>query len=596
MSHPLKQPLAWLYQTMTQSSPRYRWFWLGVSLLFAVYYGWLTLQQAFAGTYVVQDDARQHVFWMQRFIDPDLFPNDLIADYFQGVAPLGYAGLYRLAATVGLPPLLFSKILPPILGLLTAWLVYEISWTLLPVPLASFIASVSFSQSVWYSSEHGSATPRAFLYPLMLAFIYFLMRQKPWLYLGSLILLALFYPQIALVCLGVLAIRLLDWKNRRLSFTSNRVIYIQFTLGFCAVAGILLYAQGQADFGPVISRAEAITMREFQPGGRNAFFFDGLYFWLHDRGGFLHRRGFTPAMIIAGAVLPLLLWMPIRSRWRSQINSQVWVLFQLLLASLGLFILAHLVLFELHLPSRYSSHSLRAILGVACGVSWVIILDDLSTLISAIRQHQHGQSAAQQPNYRSFLKQAVFVSLSSLLIVFIVIYPSTFFERFPRVGYYDFSDSARLYEYFAAQPKATLVASLSGQAGNIPMFSGRAVLVSGEHALAYHTGYYDEFRDRTEALLEAQYTTEPTLVAQFISTYGVDAWLIDNGAFQAPYVTENRWLRQYESAVDNVVQQLAMGPPVLQQAVPLCTATSTEAWTVLDANCVNDFASNLSDR
>ncbi|MEM9815292.1 MAG: hypothetical protein AAF827_02600, partial [Cyanobacteria bacterium P01_D01_bin.6] len=85
-------------------------------------------------------------------------------------------------------------------------------------------------------------------------------------------------------------------------------------------------------------------------------------------------------------------------------------------------------------------------------------------------------------------------------------------------------------------------------------------------------------------------------VAQFISTYGVDAWLIDNGAFQAPYVTENRWLRQYESAVDNVVQQLAMGPPVLQQAVPLCTATSTEAWTVLDANCVNDFAGSLSDR
>ncbi|NEQ43781.1 MAG: hypothetical protein F6K00_09580 [Leptolyngbya sp. SIOISBB] len=465
---------------MTQSSPRYRWFWLGFSLLFSAYYGWLTLQQAFGGTYVVQDDARQHVFWMQRFIDADLFPNDLIADYFQSVAPLGYSGLYHLAAILGMPPLLFSKILPPILGLLTAWLVYEISWTLLPVPLASFIASVSFSQSVWYSSEHGSATPRAFLYPLMLAFIYFLMRQKPWFYLSSLILLALFYPQIALVCLGTLAIRLLDWQNRRLSFTQNRAIYIQFSIGFCAVAGILLYAQGQADFGPVVSRAEAMIMREFQPGGRNAFFFDGLYFWLHDRGGLLHRRGFTPATLIAGAALPLLLWMPIKSRWRSQINPQIWVLLQLFLASLGLFFLAHLLLFELHLPSRYSSHSIRTILGVACGVSWVIILDDISHVISSIRQRQRRQSTAQLIHQASLLKQTVFIGLSGLLIIFMVIYPTTFFERFPRVGYYDFSDNAKLYEYFAAQPKDTMVASLSDQAGNIPMFSGRSVLVSGQ--------------------------------------------------------------------------------------------------------------------
>ena len=84
-------------------------FWLGLSLAFGLVYGMLVWQQAFAGEYVVQDDARQHVFWMQRFRDPDLFPNDLIADYFQSVAPVGYTWFYKIAALLGINPLLLSN-------------------------------------------------------------------------------------------------------------------------------------------------------------------------------------------------------------------------------------------------------------------------------------------------------------------------------------------------------------------------------------------------------------------------------------------------------------------------------------------------------
>jgi hypothetical protein len=43
----------------------------------------------------VQDDARQHVFWMRRFLNSELFANDLITDHFQSIAPLGYAFFYR---------------------------------------------------------------------------------------------------------------------------------------------------------------------------------------------------------------------------------------------------------------------------------------------------------------------------------------------------------------------------------------------------------------------------------------------------------------------------------------------------------------------
>ena len=55
-------------------------FWFSLSLTFAAIYGILALKQAFSAEYDVQDDARQHVFWMRRFLDTDLFPKDFKAD------------------------------------------------------------------------------------------------------------------------------------------------------------------------------------------------------------------------------------------------------------------------------------------------------------------------------------------------------------------------------------------------------------------------------------------------------------------------------------------------------------------------------------
>ena len=86
-------------------------FWFSLSMTFSVLYAILGLQKAFASEYVVQDDARQHVFWMLRYIDANLFPSDLIADYFQSVAPAGYSNLYRIIS-FGINPIYLNKHLP----------------------------------------------------------------------------------------------------------------------------------------------------------------------------------------------------------------------------------------------------------------------------------------------------------------------------------------------------------------------------------------------------------------------------------------------------------------------------------------------------
>ena len=108
--------------------------WLMMSLAIAVVYRLPALHNAFSATYVVQDDARQHVFWMQRFLNPDLFPQDLFADYFQSVAPWGYTTFYHLAAKVGIDPWVLNKILPVVIALVATGMVFFILMELTQMP------------------------------------------------------------------------------------------------------------------------------------------------------------------------------------------------------------------------------------------------------------------------------------------------------------------------------------------------------------------------------------------------------------------------------------------------------------------------------
>ena len=158
--------------TANKSSPQMI-FWLSLSLTFAAIYSILALKRAFSGEYVVQDDARQHVFWMRRFLDADLFPNDLIANYFQSIAPPGYSTVYQIPAFVGIDPLVLSKLLPLVLGLLTTIYCFGVCVQLLPVPITGFIGALLLNQNLWMQDGLISATPKAFLYPLFLSFLYY---------------------------------------------------------------------------------------------------------------------------------------------------------------------------------------------------------------------------------------------------------------------------------------------------------------------------------------------------------------------------------------------------------------------------------------
>lgn len=181
-------------------------FWLTLSIVSSLLYSVVGLWLAFTHPNTIQDDARQHVFWMQRFLDPELFPNDLIADYFQSLAPLGYSAIYRGFAAIGVHPLLLNKLLPSAIGLATTVYCYRLCLYLVPVPAIGGLSAILLNQILWLDNALSSGTARAFVYVLLLAFCFYYSQRRLWGCSVVVLIQTLIYPPCVLISGGMLVV------------------------------------------------------------------------------------------------------------------------------------------------------------------------------------------------------------------------------------------------------------------------------------------------------------------------------------------------------------------------------------------------------
>ena len=550
-------------------------FGLGLSLAFAAFYGMLGLQKAFRAEYVVQDDAREYVFWMQQFIDPELFSHDLIADYFQSITPPGYAAVYRLGAAMGIPPLLFSKVLPLVLGLITAAYCFGVCLQIFPVPAAGFVSSLLLSQSLWFKSDLASATPKAFIYPLLLAFSYYLLRQS-WIALCVTIGLAgLIYPPLVFIFLGILCLRLWNWKQFSPLFERRQshiwLCLIGLLLG---VLTILPYALTSAEFAPLVSAEAAKAMPEFWVGGRHPYFNSNLWaFWLiGQHSGILPPL--MPPLIWSGLLLPVILKYPARFPLTQQVKSAITILPQMVLVSVGLFLAAHVFWLKLFFPTRYTIHTFRIVMAIAAGIGLTIGLDAVLGACKGI--------VAAQLQKRRF---GVLV-LTAVIGIVLITYPNLS-PQFPATNN-RISGEAVLYQFLQQQPKTIQIATLANIANDIPTFAHRSVLVSEEYALPFHLGYYRQIRQRYADLIQAQYSPDLTAAQQIIQKYKIDFWLVEHNAFTSGYLTRASWLRSFQPAFTDAIAHLEQGStPALTRLTKQCSVLETGNLSVLDATCIS---------
>ena len=551
---------------------RSRWSWLllaiGVSLACAVHTSW----PALVDPLVVHDDVRQHVFWVPRLHDPSLFPNDPIADYYQSQAPPGYQAVYWLA-TLPMDAVLASKLLPLGLTVILAGAAFALGRALWDRDDAAALGAILLAWSAWQYDDLASATPRAFAMPLLVAQLAALATGRFWLALGLLVLTALLYPLgcalmavttgLWLVWEAVSSLSLWEragvWARNRVGvrewkLTLRKLLWLGAATGLALA--IVVAGQRQANrFGPLVTAAQARAMSEFQPGGRSSYFIPDPYkFWIEStRSGLAlvpkdALLGGLPALTIP-FVLAMGLgiwWVAGRLGWlpAPTIPRRGGLLVALLVASLALFFAAHVLLFTLYLPARHVQFSLPIVWALAGGLGWVLL----------------GERLQPPPRWGGSL----FTLLGVVLLVL----------HAPPIGvFYVVGRHPAIYDYLRTTPVDTRVAALPADSSILPLFGQRAVVTSFEHALPYHLGYYEPFRDRTRALMAAYYA--PTL-APLVR-------LIDEQ--QVGLVIANAALLE-RRARDNPDR-----PPALAGLLDRCGILRERELVVIPADCVRAAAS-----
>ncbi|OKH56331.1 hypothetical protein NIES2101_00700 [Calothrix sp. HK-06] len=551
----------------------YLLFWLILSLCFAAVYIGLGIRQGFSSEYVIGDDAREYISWMYRYLNPELFPNDLIADYFQSVTPIGYGGIYRLMMSLGVDAIVLIKILPIVLGLTTTGYGFAVCMQILPVPIAGFLATLILNQSLGLHDDLFSGCPRDFTYPLFLAFLYYLMRGSAPGVIVAFIIQALIYPIIAFIELGILFLRLWDWQNMRFRFSQQRQNYILF--GFALAAGLITvtpYALQSSQFGPTISDAMARTMPDYFRGGRVSYYNDNIVsFWLDGRDSGLFAL-LNPVQLLIGLLLPVILVYQQRFSTKLKITNQVKVLLQVFLASTVMFFIAHALSFKLHFPSRYTHHTFKMVLAIGAGVVLSVLLE---STFNWVRQTQSNKS----------IKRILIYLVTPIIGAALVLYPTTL-KTFPKTLYVVGSAPA-LYEFLQKQPTNSLVASLAEEADNIPPFAKQSILVGKEYALPFHTKYYAQFSQRMTDLINAQYSQDINQVVNFIDKYRVKYWLLERNAFEPEYISKSTWIQQYQPAAKIATGKLLQGSDfVLPGLIKSCGVVESGDLFLLKAECI----------
>lgn len=458
----------------------------------------------------VTEDARHHLFWTYRFQDPGLFPDDLYARFFSSLAPLGYRAFYFLVAQVT-DPVFGSKLVPFGFLAVSVWYLWRIGRLFEP-RWGGLLAGLMFLE---YSGALRGGLPRSFAFPLLIAHLFYVAARRWGGASLLLVLQALFYPQAFLNGLGLQGVAVIRdcggfpgpclAARLRAGARPAGWLLAGALASFALLAPTYLFDDTRRALGPLVTRAEAARLPEFQ-GDRGAVVSveQFRYLWRGDRSGLgwnTRLTSFAAGLAVFAAVLG-----------RKFLRAPR-VLFDSLAVSLVLFAAAHLLLFRLHLPNRYVRYTLplAAMLMLACLARPVV--EELGERVPAFRRL-----------WPALVRwRTTFAVLLALAVLGGAV--KTVFFTPNRVD----PREVELHQFLATLPRTALVAGNTRAVGWVPLLARRRALVDDEFALPYLRGYYREVVRRREAQAQALQTGSPEALGRFCREFGVTHLVIDPG-------------------------------------------------------------------
>jgi hypothetical protein len=548
--------------------------------------------------YKVAEDFRSF-YWMNKFQEPGLYPNDQLrgSTYRRINLPwdqdvpiylpsLGY-GLLFYAASFFVSPLLFSKILPFLLGLTTVWYLYQYGKSLqdtrIGISLAVGFLSINLISPT--STTILSGFQRAFALPLMIALLYHLHQKQFTTSAIVIVASALIYPPIFLLASGTWAfVALLHVRyHPRLWHKENLKVIIPLVVAIALSTVTLLPVVWPRLTRALPSKPQETVSSHAQPTynhlwerpkyskeGRNPLF---TLFPILGRGG-LFNKALDMIYAFVLSILSSAFYLSAREKQTIHLPSEV---LGVLIASLFLFVLSWLAIyftdsFLLYLPSRYTrvGLSLFPLLFVSLNIQsglkatariihrnsrkmiWAIALIEIAAFGLMLRLPK------ERTTIMGVDMKWAFILTSGLLIILAAISvrnsskqqaSSPDREKTDRILYRTLmlvgllvpwglygrwvngistlnppESERELLEYLRTLPKDVLIAGDPCGLDNVPLFARRQILFSCEKPSSDETLVWQS--------LKAYYAQETTTVLNFCDNYNVDYLVVNSQAYR----------------------------------------------------------------
>jgi hypothetical protein len=479
------------------------WLWVGLLslLVFAVAH-----RHGLVSPFVINDDVRQQIYWMARWLDPALYPPDLLGDYAASYVPAGVKALYWAAAKgLGLDPILFSKLLSGGLFCLLALTFFGLGATLEGRTLGYATAAMAWLLPFFLKNISGGLS-RSFAGPLLALFLLAWVRGSGRAMAAILLCQALFIPYIAVLCGGCACLdALLARLTDRLAapFPSRP----WHALILAVAAGLVWsfnHALSTAGFGPLAGRADVIGRPEFTAAGRLELFplpnpfFDLIYWPFESIGLFLDIGLFTGIASLA-VLLPFVVIGARRTSWRD-LAAKARPAAMLLAGSLGLYILARAIALKLFVPDRYISYTINLLYAL---------------LLAIVLRHALGGLLSRRAGATALLFLAVGLGA----------------WRLTDDGLYDYTKDAALYAAVGRTEKDALFAGNPELLDTVLTFGRRNVMATFELAHPWSLGYWDQLYPRLGHQVDAYYAKDPDTVLEFARVYGVTYFVVREADF-----------------------------------------------------------------
>lgn len=497
-----------------------------LALTLAVYL--LAQANALTNPFVINDDVRQQIYWMQQWQDPSLYQDNVLNAYARQYVPWGIKIIYR-AAAFAIDPLLFSKILTGAIFACLGTLVFMTGRALLSRSLGWACLAVFWTMPYFLFTISGGLA-RSFAFPLVLLFLLGWFHRKPWIATVSLVLQSFLIPYVFCLCLAATSV---SWLLHKIGRAGSCVIPLSVWHAAATAAGIaavtiMKHSFDAAGFGPMVTRADIASNPIFSANGRYEIgttpaFLQDLIVTPWEYIGAFHELG-TAGGIVSVAVIIIAGIFCIRFADFRAMRPFAAPVFIFAGTSVALYLAAYVVILKLFLPDRYILYTVNLayciLMGIAFHAAWV----------------RYGSS------------RCAAITLVSVAFALGIL-------RLHNVGVYDFSGDKDLCEAVSRTPKTALIAAHPRTADNILTFGKRNVPASFELAHPWAKGYWRLVEPRISAFFTAYYASNAQPVLDFCRRYRVDFIAVDDRHFAREFIAG----RPFMAPFDRQIREIAEG-------------------------------------